>query len=223
MLQQLISVFLESQCPFCDRVAYPQGNRTTPQTICQYCFDKLSSHQLKQRDRRSWWGDLPVFAWGSYEGQLKRAIALMKYNDRPEIGILLGELLALAWLKYNPIEYSKISVIPIPLHRDKLEDRGFNQAEKIAWGFCRLTRYSLDNRTLIRVKTTQAMFNLSPEERLENLQGAFKLNKKLPKHPVLLLDDIYTMGTTVKEAAQVLRRNRVRVIGSIVAAKVKQY
>jgi len=222
MFKQLLSVFLESRCPFCDRVASWQDNYNTSQTICQYCFDKLSSHQFKQQDRRSWWGDLPVFAWGSYDGQLKRAIALMKYDNHPDIGIILGEMLAQAWLESNLIKSSKAIVIPIPLHREKLKNRGFNQAEKIARGFCQSTGCSLDNRTLIRVKETQAMFNLSPDERTKNLQGAFKLNKKLPKRPVLLLDDIYTMGTTIKESAKILRRNKVEVIGSIVMAKTRR-
>ena len=219
MFEQLLSIFLESRCPFCDRVAYPQDNCTTHNTICEYCFNKLSSHQFEKQDRRSWWGEIPVFAWGRYEGQLKRAIALMKYHNHPEIGIILGQLLAQAWLESDLIKLSKVSVIPIPLHLNKLKDRGFNQAVKIAQGFCQLTRYSLDNRTLIRARETQAMFDLSPDERIKNLQGAFKLNKPLPKHPVLLLDDIYTMGTTVKESAQILRRNQVEVIGSIVVAK----
>ena len=231
MFKQLLSVFLESHCPFCDRVAYSQGlhfyprrrtkgcNRTTAKTICEYCFNRLLSHQLKKRDRLGWRGNLPLFAWGRYEGQLKRAIALMKYNNHPEIGIILGQLLAQDWLESSLIRSRKVSVIPIPLHRSKMKERGFNQATKIAQGFCQLTGYSLDERSLIRAKETKAMFNLSPEARTNNLQGAFKLGPKLPKHPVLLLDDIYTMGTTVRESAQVLRSYKIEVIGSIVVAK----
>lgn len=211
MLKQLLSVFLESRCPFCQR--------TSPKTICEYCFNKLLSHQLKKRDRRSWWGDLPVFAWGRYDGQLKQAIALMKYNNHPEIGIILGQLLGQAWLESNLVAAKKVSVIPIPLHRHKIKVRGFNQAEKIALGFCQLTGYSLDSQALIRVKETQAMFGLNPQERTKNLRGAFSLGKK-PKYPVLLLDDIYTRGTTVKESAIVLRRKDIKVIGSVVVAKV---
>ena len=214
MLPQLLSVFLQSGCRFC--------TRTSSEHICQYCLAKLSECQLKERDRRHWWGEMPVFAWGRYEGQLKRAIALMKYNNHPELGIILGELLAKAWLTSNLTELKKISVIPIPLHRHKIKDRGFNQAEKIARGFCHLTGYKLRDRTLIRVKETKAMFDLNPEERIKNMRGAFRLNKELPKYPVLLLDDIYTRGTTVNESAKILRRNGVNVIGSIVVAKTSK-
>lgn len=215
MLKQFLSVFLESPCPLCQR--------TSAKTICQYCFNKLITHQFKQRDRNSWWGDLPVFAWGRYEGQLKRAILAMKYHNSPEIGLVLGELLAKAWMENKSIDLQKVTVVPIPLHCQKMKDRGFNQAEKIARGFCRLTGYDLSPQALVRIRETKAMFDLSPEERSHNLKGAFGLGKKLPSHPVLLLDDIYTMGTTVKESARILRQNKIQVIGSVVVAKTTSF
>ena len=63
------------------------------------------------------------------------------------------------------------------------------------------------------------MFDLSPEERSRNLQGAFSIGNKLPKDPVLLVDDIYTMGTTVKDSTRVLRQHNIKIIGVAVAAK----
>ena len=214
MFKQLLSVFLESRCPFCQR--------TNPQTICSYCFAQLSSQQLKPQERRSWWGDLPVFAWGQYAGQLKRAIALMKYQQQPEIGIVLGHLLGNAWLASNLIQLPKISVVPIPLHQQRMKERGFNQAAKIARGFCQVTKYDLCSEALLRTRSTQAMFELDPTARTKNIAGAFSLGHKKPKHPVLLLDDIYTMGTTVKESAKILRQGKIQVIGSVVVAKTRQ-
>lgn len=212
MLKQLLSVFLESRCAFCQR--------TTPTTICLYCQQKLSSYELKKYDRHSWWGDLPVFAWGKYDGQLKRAIALMKYDSKPEMGRLLGQLLGQAWLESSLVEpQQKIVVIPIPLHSKKLKSRGFNQAEIIAISFCQLTGYSLNTKSLVRIRDTQAMFNLSPEDRVKNLHNAFRLVGKLPKHPVLLLDDIYTTGTTIEESANILQQRNIKVMGAVVVAK----
>lgn len=215
MLKQFLSLFLESRCPFCDR--------TTPEIACSYCFGKLSSHQLKECDHHSYGADLPLFVWGKYDGQLKRAIALMKYNNKPEIGRLLGELLAQAWLDRIIKPRQKVTVVPIPLHSKKLQDRGFNQAEIIAKSFCNLTGYRLNSKALIRVRNTKAMFDLSPEERAKNLQEAFRLGHELPKYPVLLLDDIYTMGTTIKESARVLQQQKIQVIGAVVVAKTVTY
>lgn len=220
MLKHLLSVFLESRCAFCQR--------TTAVTLCQYCYKKLASHQLKREkytirlasSLQIRYSNLPVFAWGKYDGELKRAIALMKYNNKPEIGELLGQLLGQAWLDSKKVKpQQKITVIPIPLHRQKLRDRGFNQAEVIARSFCQITGYSLNSQALVRVRNTKAMFDLNPEERVSNLQNAFKLGKKLPKHPVILLDDIYTMGTTVGESARILLRHDIKVMGTVVVAK----
>ncbi|MGL5796048.1 MAG: ComF family protein [Waterburya sp.] len=212
MLKQLLSVFLQSRCPCCQR--------NTPDTLCSYCLQKLISHEFTTSDRRYWQGDLPVFAWGKYDGQLKRAIALMKYHQQPDLGRILGQLLAQAWLVSGLIKpQQQVSVIPIPLYSQKFKDRGFNQAEIIAQSFCQVTGYRLDSQALMRVRDTKAMFDLSPEARINNLQGAFQLGQKLPKYPVLLLDDIYTLGTTVKEAARTLRQQQIKVIGVVVVAK----
>ncbi|MEM8830362.1 MAG: ComF family protein [Cyanobacteria bacterium P01_G01_bin.19] len=211
MFEQLLSVFLQSQCPFCQR--------TTPQTICQYCLEKISSHRLGKAARQSIDKKMPVFAWGKYDGQLKRAIALMKYNNHPEIGIVLGQLLAKAWLENNLLDSQEIGVVPIPLHPQKQKERGFNQAEKIAKGFCQITGCCLHSQTLVRVKNTKAMFALNPKERVSNLRGAFNVGKKLPSHPILLLDDVYTTGMTVKESSKILSQYEIKVIGSAVVAK----
>ena len=212
MLKQLLSVFLESRCEFCQRA--------TSKTLCAYCQKKLASCRLKEDDRLSLADNLPIFAWGKYDGQLKRAIALMKYDSKPEMGRVLGQLLGQAWLESGLIKsQQKTIVIPIPLHSKKLKNRGFNQAEIIAISFCRSTGHSLNTKSLVRIRDTQAMFNLSPEDRVKNLHNAFRLVGKLPKHPVLLLDDIYTMGTTIKETANILQQHNVRVIGAVVVAK----
>jgi predicted amidophosphoribosyltransferase len=143
----------------------------------------------------------------------------MKYNQQPDIGRILGHLLGKAWLVSGLIKsQQKISVIPIPLSSQKIKDRGFNQAEIIAQSFCQLTGYKLDSQALIRVRDTKAMFDLTPETRIKNIQGAFCL-RQTPKYPVLLLDDIYTLGNTIKEATKTLKQQQIKVIGAVVVAK----
>ena len=101
MFDQLLSVFLESPCEFCDRVVsrrnnYPQDalrDRNVPDRLCEYCFARLLSDRLTQSDRQKLFQDLSIFAWGKYDGQIKRAIALMKYSRQPEISKILGTLL----------------------------------------------------------------------------------------------------------------------------------
>ena len=211
MLKQLLSVFLESHCEFC--------RRTTADALCEYCFARLASYKLSKSDRLNLYQSQSVFAWGRYDGQLKRAIAQMKYQHQPEIGNLLGTQLGKAWIDSKLAELPQIAVVPIPMHPKKQKERGFNQAEIIAKSFCQITGYTLSTQALMRIRETEAMFNLSSRiERAKNLQGALQVGK-LPKHPVLLIDDIYTTGTTVNEAIKVLQQKKIKVIGVAVAAK----
>ena len=226
MWQQLFSIFLKSHCAACQR--------PTTKVFCQYCQSKLNSQKFSNSSRLVSASEVPIFAWGKYDGQLKRAIALMKYQDHPEIGEILGHLLGQAWLENgemrclrlaprcaaSPLGQSHLTVVPIPLHPKKLKQRGFNQAEIIARSFCRVTAQSLNTQLLMRIRDTEAMFNLeNAAERAKNLQGALKVGNKMPKSSILLIDDIHTTGTTVKESVKVLQQKQIEVIGVAVVAK----
>ena len=209
MLKSLLSLFLQERCPLCQRVA--------ADIVCADCQSQL--HRCKWDNcAQLWQGDLPVFIWGSYGDILKRAIATLKYDQQKSLAQLLGYCLGQAWLASSlSSKVTKLTVVPIPLHHSKLKARGFNQADLIARAFTQVTGYHLQTNGLARVKATAAMFGLNPQQRAENIKQAFSLGKnfqrRLPATPVLLVDDIYTTGTTVRAAAKLLRRYRVRVLG----------
>ncbi|MFM2313477.1 MAG: hypothetical protein RLZZ04_2753 [Cyanobacteriota bacterium] len=216
MFKQLLSVFLESRCEFCQR--------TTSDILCEYCWQKLASNQLRQNDRLQLYQTQAIFSWGLYDGQLKRAIALAKYEGKPEMAQVLGTLLGQAWQESKQSKLikfpSQVTVVPIPLHSKKQRERGFNQAEVMARSFCQITGYKLNTQALIRVKETEAMFSLENlAARAKNIQGALQVGGKLPQYPVLLLDDIHTTGTTVQESIKVLQQKQIEVIGVAVVAK----
>jgi ComF family protein len=214
MLENLLSLFLKSNCPLCDRAASDY--------VCQYCQRQLQSCQFKNPGQ-FWSGDLPLFVWGKYQGKLKQAIAAFKYDNSPQLGELMGEWLARSWLDSPISKRVKPIVIPIPLHHNRLQERGFNQAELIAKSFCRVTGDRLLAKGLQRVQDTKAMFGLSALERENNIGQAFCLKESLkqnrPKLPILLIDDIYTTGTTVKAAAKLLNSYHIKVLGVGAIAK----
>jgi ComF family protein len=210
MLKEFLSFFLQSNCPLC--------KRSTADLVCHDCQRQLRSCQFKNPGQ-FWQGELPLFVWGVYQGKLKQAIAALKYENHPHLGELMGYWLGETWLN-SPlsVRVKQLTVIPIPLHQRRLQERGFNQAELIARSFCQVTKYRLQSAGLERVKETQAMFGLtSLEEREKNISHAFRLGKGLHQHhptsPVLLIDDIYTTGTTVREAAKLLRDRQISVLG----------
>ncbi len=213
LTDRLLSLFLKPNCPLCDR--------TAEVVLCQYCQQQLLDSRLAKPDR-DWQANLPLFAWGKYEGAVKRSIGKLKYDGHQEIANLYGEWLADSWQKSQLITTisTKLIVIPIPLHEEKMVTRGFNQAELIARSFCQVTGHKLD-LSLQRTRSTVAQFGLSKSARQENVAGAFAIDPKSTIKPgttVLLIDDIYTTGATVRSAADVLRSHQVNVCGVAVVA-----
>lgn len=95
----------------------------------------------------------------------------------------------------------------VPLHPDRLRERGYNQALELAKPLARALGMPLDSTTLIRSRSTRAQTGLDAKERRRNLQGAFRLvtDTDLPDH-VAILDDVMTTGTTLRECAEVLHK-----------------
>ena len=206
-----LNLFLKPNCPLCDRAA--------TDTFCKYCHRQLQECQLLDA-ARYWQGDLPLFAWGKYEGAVKRSIGKLKYNGHREIGNLYGEWLAASWQKSLPqANLARLVAMPIPLHPDKLTIRGFNQAELIASSFSRVTGAKL-NLSLRRTRATVAQFGLSKLARQENVADAFAIERSSvnPSDLVLLIDDIYTTGATVRSAVLALRGLDINVYGVAVVA-----
>jgi ComF family protein len=209
--QQALNLFLKANCPLCDR--------TVERILCRYCLRQLQDCQFPQ-PACYWQGDLPLFAWGKYEGTVKQAIGKLKYDGHRSIAALYGELLAQSWQQSALIRPTKLIVVPIPLHPEKLASRGFNQAEAIARQFCEVTGDRLD-LSLQRTRATVAQFGLSKTARQENVADAFALTASKilkPGSKVLLIDDIYTTGATVRSAADVLRARQIAVCGVAVVA-----
>lgn len=149
-------------------------------------------------------------AYGSYDGGLRELIHLLKYEQVQPAAVVLGRMLAeavtgleSAWTR------NSIVVVPVPLHARKLRQRGFNQSELIARHAIKLTgRLLLDPRVLQRRRETQSQIGLTRHQRRENLRGAFVVPRpeEIAGRDVLLVDDVFTTGTTVSECARVLRR-----------------
>lgn len=213
LVKSFLNLFLKSNCPLCQRSAAGE--------FCPYCHKQLQRCQLTDPGR-FWHSEQRVFVWGEYGGALKRAIAALKYDGNPELAKPLGGWLAEAWLSFPELAIDNLTVVPIPLHQEKLKERGFNQAELLAESFCELTGLPLQRHGLERVKNTQALFALTPLQRQAEMKNALSLGKdfrrRRPRDRVLLVDDIYTSGTTVKSAIQILKLSGISVYGTVALA-----
>ncbi|UNU24122.1 ComF family protein [Microcoleus vaginatus] len=213
LVKSFLNLFLKSNCPLCQRPAAGE--------FCPYCHKQLQRCQLSDPGR-FWHSEQRVFVWGEYGGALKRAIAALKYDGNPQLAKPLGGWLAESWLSFPELAIDNLTVVPIPMHKEKVKERGFNQAELLAESFCDLTGLPLQRHGLERVKNTQALFALTPQQRQAEMKNALSLGKdfrrRLPRDRVLLVDDIYTSGTTVKSAIQILKLSGISVYGTVALA-----
>lgn len=156
---------------------------------------------------------LKAAAYGSYDGGLRELIHLLKYEQVRPAANVLGRMLAevIAGLNQS-FKDAPLLVVPVPLHTRKLRQRGFNQAELIASAAMKLKpageQLTIETGVLARLRETKSQIGLTRHQRRENMRGAFRVTNPalVEGREILLVDDVFTTGTTVSECARVLRR-----------------
>jgi len=170
-------------------------------------------------------------AYGSYAGGLRDLIHVLKFERVRPAAAVLGRVLAetIANLE-KAMPVGTIVVVPVPLHASKQAQRGFNQAEMIARSalkqLSRPKRFDLSTGVLLRRRDTGSQIGLTSHQRRKNLRGAFAVSDpaRIVNRDILLIDDVYTTGTTVSECARVLlRAGAARVWVATVARTLKIY
>ena len=154
-------------------------------------------------------------AYGPYQDRMKAAIHALKYDRLHPAADGLGRMLAMAIAQLADEASSEMLVVPVPLHRSKYADRGFNQARSLAVAALDALRKShpewrltLASSTLMRLRATTSQAGLTPRQRRLNVRGAFTVSNPAAvdsKH-ILLIDDILTTGATARAASLALTR-----------------
>lgn len=156
-------------------------------------------------------------AYDSYEAGLRDLIHVLKFQQVRAAAAVLGRMQAetIANLEQT-MPGGTIAVVPVPLHKRKQAQRGFNQAEMIASAVLKRLplpkRFELCTGILTRRRETGSQIGLTRHQRRENLRGAFAISDptRILNRDILLVDDVFTTGTTASECARVLRRAGAR-------------
>ena len=215
-----------SRLPVCETCL--EALRPLAGSLCSVCGEALLSPAFMDRDeprcglcQRLHPPFEKAVAYGSYDGGLRDLIHLLKFQQVRPAAAVLGRMLAEAIAGFEAVlPAGAITVVPVPLHARKRAQRGFNQSELIARAALkqlnRPERFQISASALVRRRETESQIGLTRHQRRENLRGAFAVSdpEQIVKRNVLLVDDVFTTGTTAAECATVLRRagaNRVYV------------
>lgn len=216
IVDKLLDMIYPRRCPACDGIV-PSGDGL----ICRGCVKRLpyikEPYCMKcgkelRHEEEEYCEDCRkrehVYTAGralfSYNEVMQRSVSAFKYKGRQEYAVFYGSEMA-KHFKQQLKRWGAQVLIPVPVHKSRYRQRGYNQAALLAKSLSRYTGIPVDEGMLVRSKKTAAQKTLNNKERRKNLQGAFQLAKNVVQYKkIVLVDDIYTTGSTADACAGVL-------------------
>ena len=227
--EKIINLIYPQTCGICGKI----NNKT----ICSKCniqlkkqgkMDILTKEELKENslEKEKFFEEL-IYIF-KYEGQIRELILDYKFNEKSYMyKTFVNFLLKNKKIFENIKKYDKI--IPVPISKKRYNERGYNQSLLIAKEISMQISYEtnnnikleLVNNCLIKTKNIIEQSKLNKEDRQHNIQGVYTLKNGsiLTNKSILLIDDIYTTGSTVNECSRVLQQAKPNKIGVLVLAK----
>ncbi len=196
--------------PCCQRCASPleQAAITSTKQEVMLCGNCLSHHFHYDR----------VYSPFTYSEEMRYLIKKMKYQKK----IHFAHTLATLFVQKNHIIKDfqlPQAIIPMPMHSKRLRQRGFNQALELSRFFASHYTLPLDYTSLIRSRHTDLQAGMTAIERQKNVQKAFKMAAPLKYDHIALIDDVMTTGSTVNEAAKILKKIGIKKVDIWIIAR----
>ena len=218
LLSSFLDLMLPHRCPFCDSISKEplcpectDAVRFISPPFCIACGVPFKSDSIKNHTCGECMKKKRHFSWARgvliYNDASAKAIHRFKYNKDTTFSKALGSIIS----RYHDLEGFDV-LIPVPLHIDRLRERGFNQSLLLARAVGKRNRIPVDPFALKRTRWTEPQVNLSGKERKINVKGAFEVQGNVRGRSILLIDDVYTTGATVGECSKVLRKNGAREV-----------
>lgn len=229
IFENVINLLFPLRCPVCDDIARPSGEKiclgcmrrleviTPPRCCCcgkkimdaekEYCHDcTRSNHKFKS--------GRVLYRYESAASGIYR----FKYGNRREYADFYGEEIA-RYLGGYIRGINPDGLVPVPLHPGRQRVRGYNQAELLAHAVSRYTGIPVYDRLIRRIRNTVPLKQLNPVERQNNLKKAFNIIRNDVKlNTIILIDDIYTTGSTMDEMSDILLESGIERVYFITLA-----
>lgn len=207
----LADLFFPARCIVCDNLL------KTKNTICNDCDKEIiwvKSDFFNPKLEREWFDrghSLAIF-----DGKWQKVLHNLKYNKRTDLVVELGKRLSAR------IDYEYDLILPIPLHKSRLRERGYNQSALVAKRLSKESGIDVRFDLLEKVAETRPQVGLSLEERLKNVKESFAVQRPelVKDRDILLVDDVMTTGATVNECSRILKKCGASRVDVITIARV---
>lgn len=179
----------------CARCALPLAHDASCRALCGHCQQKPPRFDA----------GLSLFR---YETGAMLLVQQLKFNQRLAVSRLLGEMLLARLVQRQAVMPD--CILPVPLHRGRLRQRGFNQSIELARPLAKALAVPMDVNSVIRARDTHPQTGLDRDSRRKNMRNAFDVESSLRYRHVAILDDVVTTGSTVNELARLLKSAGVK-------------
>ncbi len=230
--EQISSLMFPARCPVCDEILTPEQVKKgihlecesklypVKGAVCMHCGRPLgqASQEYCNECYRKKYVDKSYIAQARsiylYRGAIKQTMYRLKYSNKREYASFFAKKALesqASWL--DKFTNSIDVIIPVPMYMPKQRKRGYNQAETFARELSKLTGIPVDTEAVERIKDTTPQKELNDKDRKNNLKNAFQKGKSIVQYShAMIVDDIYTTGSTAEAVAKELKKTGVRQV-----------
>jgi len=207
-MRSFLNICFPRHCLFC-------GLRSkTDLMVCETCYETLPfspKHTALSEQ-------IPVYTLFQYESPISDLIKQLKFHEN----LMVAHFFAECWIKFFKENESLLPdcFIPMPLHKKRLQSRGFNQALEITKPIANYFNIPIDKKSCVRIKNTKPQSELSALDREKNMKNAFQCHYQVPPKHVSIIDDVITTGTTLITLIDLLKAQGVDSITVFCCATV---
>ena len=201
ILKDILDIFYPRTCGFC-------GQKINERYTCRKCLNIIEYYQEKvvisttiadkHYDK--------IFSALNYRGFFKDKMLSYKFHNEKYLGVCFAEILVKLIGEYD---LNADIIIDVPISKSRLRERGYNQSEVIATKVADFTRIKYQKNILVKTKNNLRQSELTLYERKENVKNVYSIKniENIKNKKILLIDDIFTTGATLKECARLLKQN----------------
>lgn len=190
--------------PFCIKCGTPFASQLEESHLCGRCLREMTTYGTAR-------------AVYTFSGSIKRAVHAFKYQNKTSLAKTLIRLMERSPFRLKIDRYD--TLVPVPLHTNRLRERGYNQSLLLAREIGRRYGVTVDETILRRIRDSVPQIELTGAERQDNVKGVFSLGGDPAGKKILLIDDVFTTGATINECAKVLLRGAAKKVDILTIAR----